>query len=271
MSTLAQLLAPSRINLDVSANSWQDAVRLAGSLLEKDGHATAEYTQSMIDTVTDNGPYIVVSPGFAFAHARPSAAVHQTSLSLIRLETPVEFGHPDNDPVWLVVALAAKDKNAHLSAMQQLAKVIANPTKRSRLQTATSIDEVVALFHTTTTADSKIAANSTVVASASVSAEGAVASKGKLLTVCGNGLGTSLFLKNTLDEVLAQWGWVKFLNVEATDTISAKGKAKEADAIFTSGAIAQALGDVGVPVYVIADFSSATEIDTALRGVYVTE
>lgn len=99
----------------------------------------------------------------------------------------------------------------------------------------------------------------------------AVSSTGKLLTVCGNGLGTSLFLKNTLDDVLMRWGWAPYLTVEATDTISAKGKAKQADALFTSSAIAQALGDVGVPVYVIDDFSSATEIDAALRSIYTTE
>ena len=93
-------------------------------------------------------------------------------------------------------------------------------------------------------------------------------SKGKVLTVCGNGLGTSLFLKNSLDEVLNDWGWAKHINVEATDTISAKGRAKEADFILTSGEIAATLGDVGVPVWVIKDFTSLSEIDAALRELY---
>src|SRR5690625_5337665 len=71
-----------------------------------------------------------------------------------------------------------------------------------------------------------------------------------IFTVCGNGLGTSLFLKNTAEQVLDRWGWSPYLSVEATDTISAKGRAKDADVILTSGAIAQTLGDVGVPVEV---------------------
>ena len=50
-----------------------------------------------------------------------------------------------------------------------------------------------------------------------------------ILTVCGNGLGTSLFLKNTLEQVLGTWGWAPFITVEATDTISANGRAKEAE------------------------------------------
>jgi len=89
-----------------------------------------------------------------------------------------------------------------------------------------------------------------------------------ILTVCGNGLGTSLFLKNTLEQVLSTWGWAPFINVEATDTISAKGRAKEADLILTSGEIARTLGDVGVPVKVIENFTSTGEIDSVLRDAY---
>ena len=86
--------------------------------------------------------------------------------------------------------------------------------------------------------------------------------------MCCNGLGTSLFLKNTLEQVLDEWGWGPYLNVEATDTISAKGRASEADFLLTSGEIAATLGDVGVPVYVIQDFTSMSEIDGALRELY---
>ena len=95
-----------------------------------------------------------------------------------------------------------------------------------------------------------------------------VESKGKILTVCGNGLGTSLFLKNTLDQVLDTWGWGGLVSTEATDTISAKGRAKEVDFLLTSAEIARTLGDVGVPVYVIDNFTSTAEVDRALRELY---
>ncbi|GAA1172525.1 PTS sugar transporter subunit IIB [Nesterenkonia xinjiangensis] len=89
-----------------------------------------------------------------------------------------------------------------------------------------------------------------------------------ILTVCGNGLGTSLFLKNTLEQVLDTWGWSPFLTVEATDTISARGRASESVAILTSGEIARTLGDVGVPVRVVENFTSTAELDAALRDLY---
>ena len=90
----------------------------------------------------------------------------------------------------------------------------------------------------------------------------------KILTVCGNGLGTSLFLKNTLEQVLQRWGWTSHITVEATDTVSAKGKASEAVAVFTSREIASALAGISVPVRIIEDFTSTAEVDGALRDTY---
>ena len=136
---VVDLLSPAAIRLDVEARDWEEAVRSAGALLTSDGIATEGYTQAMVDSLHANGPYIVLAPGFAFAHARPSAEVHRTGLSWVRLAHPVEFGHKRNDPVELVVAMAAADTTAHQAAMAQLAKVISSkPTMdelRSQLPT----------------------------------------------------------------------------------------------------------------------------------------
>ena len=85
----------------------------------------------MIDNVETNGPYIVVAPGFAFAHARPRrGAPHRDVVGAPG--APVAFGHATNDPVDLVVALAATDDRAHAAAMADLAKVVGSPDKRAR-------------------------------------------------------------------------------------------------------------------------------------------
>lgn len=252
MSGLTGLLAEDCIALDVNAATWEEAVLAAGGLLEKAGIAGPAYTGSMIDNVETNGPYIVVAPGFAFAHARPSPAVHCTGISWVRLAQPVAFGHKTNDPVDLVVALAATDAKAHASAMAELAKVVGSPDKRAALNTAANPAEVLDILGGTHAPARQTAARTS----------------NLILTVCGNGLGTSLFLKNTLEQVLGTWGWAPFITVEATDTISAKGRAKDADLILTSGEIAKTLGDVGVPVRVIDNFTSTREVDAALRDSY---
>lgn len=257
MTGLTELLAADCIELDVGAETWRDAIQEAGKLLERAGIADAPYTQSMIANVESNGPYIVVAPGFAFAHARPSAAVHRTGMSWVRLAAPIPFGHKTNDPVHLVVALAATDTGAHNAAMADLAKLLGNPDKKAALDGATTPAELLAVL-----------GGGTPAARSSATGAPAAGTKNLILTVCGNGLGTSLFLKNTLEQVLTTWGWAPFVNVEATDTISAKGRAKEADLILTSGEIARTLGDVGIPVKVIENFTSTREIDSLLRSTY---
>lgn len=291
MNSLEPLVQLQAIELDVAVEDWRAAIRGAGRLLETNGIADAAYTESMVRSVEEHGPYIVLTPGFALAHARPDAGVARTGLSLVRLREPVAFGHAENDPVAIVAAFAAVDAGAHQSALARLAAVLADPVRRERLDTAGTREEVLAVLEGEGGNDAGRAATpgsgsagSTAVPAAGAAApaegrasapsaapaadEDTVPSKNLLLTVCGNGLGTSLFLKNTAEQVLGTWGWSPFLTVEATDTISAKGKASGADAILTSGAIAQTLGDVGVPVHVIQDFTSQAEIDDALRRIY---
>lgn len=261
MPGLTELLSEDCIALDVNAATWEEAVLAAGGLLERADIAGPPYTGSMIDNVEANGPYIVVAPGFAFAHARPSPAVHRTGMSWVRLAEPVAFGHPTNDPVDLVVALAATDAGAHTTAMAELAKVVGSPDKRAALNAAPTPAAVLGILGGVAASERPMHG-----------IESARPARGRttnlILTVCGNGLGTSLFLKNTLEQVLGTWGWAPFITVEATDTISAKGRAKDADLILTSGEIAKTLGDVGVPVRVIDNFTSTREIDAVLRDSY---
>jgi ascorbate PTS system EIIA or EIIAB component len=265
MTSLSDLIDPSAISLDQVVSDWEEAIRSSGRLLEAIGVAKPAYTQSMVDSVHENGPYIVVAPGFAFAHARPSEAVLRTGMSWVRLAAPVEFGHKSNDPVTLVVALAATDSTTHQEAMASLARLLGDPKKKAALDDAGSPEEVYALL------GGESGAGPTAGGAADGEADPAAQGKAgqhKILTVCGNGLGTSLFLKNTLEKVLDEWGWGRFINVEATDTVSARGKANDVDLIFTSGEIARTLGDVGVPMRVIENFTSTTEIDLALRESY---
>lgn len=280
MSQLSELLSPSTILLDADAADWREAIRRSGELLVSTGATDPAYTEAMIRTVEEHGPYIVIAPGFALAHSRPDESVHRTGMSFVRLAEPIAFGNAANDPVTLVMALAAADSSAHREALAALAGVLADPARRSLLDAARTREDVLAALaadgagpgersaeDSRSGAEARTDTGSGSGTGAMVDAD-AVPSKKLLLTVCGNGLGTSLFLKNTAEQVLDRWGWSSHLDVQATDTISAKGRAKDSDAILTSGAIADTLGEVGVRVEVIENFTSQAEIDAALRRIY---
>ncbi|MFM7781477.1 MAG: PTS sugar transporter subunit IIA [Candidatus Limnocylindrus sp.] len=143
---LAGLLPRTSIVVGVSAGDWEAAVLSANEILVRSGAVERAYGGAMIEMINREGPYVVIAPGVALPHARPSALVHRTELSMLLLREPVVFGHPENDPVTMVVALAAHDSSAHVQALAALARAIADPTRLAKILKATSALEVADLL-----------------------------------------------------------------------------------------------------------------------------
>ena len=139
------IIAKENLRAGLKAADWREAVRLAGGVLEEAGSITNEYTESMIKAVEDLGPYIVIMPGFAIAHAAPSPAVHKEDLALITLAEPVSFGSP-NDPVSLMLCVACVDRESHVRALSAVAEVLCGDGIMEKLAAATSADELEAIL-----------------------------------------------------------------------------------------------------------------------------
>lgn len=133
---VATALPDEAFALDVTAADWRQALRIAGNGLISSGAATSHYTDEMIDAVDRLGPYIVISPGIALAHSRPSPAVLRTGMSWTRLAVPVKFGHARNDPVGLVIGLAACDENEHLEVLAAISSALGNECIMEQLHSA---------------------------------------------------------------------------------------------------------------------------------------
>ncbi|HET9345795.1 MAG TPA: PTS sugar transporter subunit IIA [Candidatus Limnocylindrales bacterium] len=142
---LSDLLSIKAVRIGASAQDWRSAVRLAGDALATSGATAPPYTDEMIATVEQLGPYIVIAPGIALAHSRPSAAVRHAGISLVTLAQPVNFGHRTNDPVRLVVGLAAPDEEGHVTALSTLAEFLSDEASREGLIGAASPEEVMRL------------------------------------------------------------------------------------------------------------------------------
>lgn len=143
---LRDLLTERTVALDVEADTWEDAVRAAGSLLVADGSVTPAYVEAMVQTIQSLGPYIVLVPGVAVAHARYGAHVLRVGMSLVRLRRPVAFGAGENDPVDLVFAFGSPDNASHLKALSGLARLLGDADALRRLREATEVEEVVRLI-----------------------------------------------------------------------------------------------------------------------------
>ena len=127
MSQLGDAFGAGSIVLAVEAADWREAIRASGVGLVASGCATDEYTQAMIQAVEEMGPYIVIAPGLALAHARPGSSVLKTGMSLAVLTRPVAFGNAANDPVSVVFGLSALDHDKHLELLASFANTASAP------------------------------------------------------------------------------------------------------------------------------------------------
>lgn len=143
---LSDYLSEKTIALNVTTNDWREAVRAAGQLLVEIGGVEPRYIEAMIRTAEELGPYIVIAPGIALPHARPAEGVIKNCFSLITLSPPVEFGNEDNDPVIVVIAFGATDHKAHVEALAELARAIAEDGFLEKARSASSKEELLVLF-----------------------------------------------------------------------------------------------------------------------------
>ena len=143
--SLSDLLPLGAIRVGAAASDWREAVRASGDALVASGATTSAYTGEMVATVEQLGPYIVIAPGIALAHSRPSPAVLHAGMSLVTLARPVKFGHRQNDPVRLVVGLAAPDEEGHVRALATLAEFLSDESRREGLLGARTPREVAAM------------------------------------------------------------------------------------------------------------------------------
>ena len=137
----------NNIKIQVVVDTWQQAIREAGKLLLDSGSINETYIDNMINAVEELGPYIVIAPHIAIAHARPNGNVKKGDISLITLKNPVEFGNKGNDPVKLVFAFSAIENAGHLTQLAEIAVILDNEKSINRIITSLYEDEVYKIIN----------------------------------------------------------------------------------------------------------------------------
>lgn len=117
---LKELLNEDTIEMNVEATDWEDAIRKSGEILVDTKVIQDSYVEAMVDSVKKYGSYIVITPHIALAHASSHDGVNRVGFSLITLKNEIEFNHEENDPVKVVITLAATDQSTHLKALSEL-------------------------------------------------------------------------------------------------------------------------------------------------------
>lgn len=143
---MSDSIARDCVRTGVRAGSWQDAIRRAAAPLVERGSIEGGYVERMISSVVELGPYIVLMPGFALAHAAPGDDVHASDLSVALFDDEVFFGSA-NDPVRVVMCLACVDRESHIARLQAVAEKLLDDTFVARMVACASDQELYELVN----------------------------------------------------------------------------------------------------------------------------
>lgn len=145
MNLKQALTENNSIRLGLSADTWQEAVRLSIDPLIDSGAVTEEYYHAILESTEEYGPYYILMPGMAMPHARPEAGVNRDSFSLVTLNSPVTFS--DGKEVQVLLALAATSSEIHTSvAIPQIIALFELENSIERLSNCQSPEEVLAMI-----------------------------------------------------------------------------------------------------------------------------
>ena len=100
------VLTEKNVKLQVSADSWEEAVRIGGQLLVEQGCAKPSYVEGIIRAVKELGPYIIRSDGLAMPHTRP-----------------VLF-EGDDCPVKVMICFSAVDSESHMDILKMIVEFV---------------------------------------------------------------------------------------------------------------------------------------------------
>ena len=130
------------IRVQESAQSWQQALAICAAPLLESNTIRPEYLTAIVNEHNRLGPYYVLVPGLAMPHARPEEGALGLGLSLLKLHRGVRFGSEENDPVDLVVMLAAPDRHSHIELISALAALFSSDEDMRLLHQARTVEEI---------------------------------------------------------------------------------------------------------------------------------
>ncbi|CNE12232.1 PTS sugar transporter subunit IIA [Yersinia nurmii] len=143
---LKTLLTANVVQVVEQAKDWRDAIAISCKPLIDNGSIEPRYVDAIYRSHEEIGPYYVVGPGIAMPHARPEEGVNKLSLALTVISSGVNFDAEENDPVKLLIVLAATDSNSHIEAISQLAQLFDNDNDVSSLLNAKTTQDILSVI-----------------------------------------------------------------------------------------------------------------------------
>jgi PTS system ascorbate-specific IIA component len=139
------ILTEDKIVIKKKVSTWSEAIEIAAQPLLDNHSINNNYVSAMIESVNEMGPYIVIAPEIAIAHARPDNNVKEVGLSLLKLHQHINFAE-DSHYASLIFVLSAIDNTSHLTILQSLASALGNQAIVNQLVQAENKEDILKLL-----------------------------------------------------------------------------------------------------------------------------
>ena len=125
--TVQDLLEEQNIVIYSKDLRYMQAIPIAAQPLLSSGKITSHYIRAIQELAETYGPYMVVARGVALIHANPSDGVKQMCMGMLVSKQGIYFGHPNFDPVHIVIVLGVINGQMHSVMLDQLRKLFKDP------------------------------------------------------------------------------------------------------------------------------------------------
>ncbi|AXI10535.1 PTS mannitol transporter subunit IIA [Oceanobacillus zhaokaii] len=138
-----EILSENNIQLNVSLNNKEEAIRYTGGILVDNGYVNASYVDKMLEreelTSTFMGNNVAIPHGTEDAKDQ----VIETGLSVVTVPDGVDFG--DENIVKILIGIAGKGDD-HLEVLSNIAIVLSEEENIQKIVDATSKEEIIRIF-----------------------------------------------------------------------------------------------------------------------------
>ena len=141
---LTDLLPLENIKITENVEKWEEAVKLSGEILQKNGYIKDSYIEDMIEIIKKSGPYMIIGKDIILPHAEIKKNVKRTGLSFLKLKKEIEF--PEGNKIKNIVTLASTSREEHIKALMELKKIIDTTNFLAKLEEVKTEKEIFYLI-----------------------------------------------------------------------------------------------------------------------------
>lgn len=130
------------IRIENKSCSWEEAIKMSANLLIENGYASELLIDKIIQSTLKNGPYYILCPKLALAHAEIGDHIYKTGISLVIFKEPIKFSNEEKHNVNLLFTLVTTSSDDHMDKIMKFAELFSNKNFVDKLILSNDINEI---------------------------------------------------------------------------------------------------------------------------------